>query len=99
VLLADLAIALLPGGQRRKGAPEMTLCIAVKAALTAEALPLSAYGQGHHLAPAQGSLWSRVWLRGQRGLAKVVYHNVTLQRHLHGSVRRYYGVIIPAPAT
>src|SRR5918911_3521190 len=76
VLLADLPMELLPGGQRRKGGPEMTLGVAVKAALTTKALPLPEQGQGHHLAPAQGGLGSRVGLRGQRGLAKVVGHNV-----------------------
>ena len=76
VLLAALPIELLPGGQSREGGPEMTLGLAVKAALTAKALPLPEHRQGHHLTPAQGGLRSRVWLGGQRGLAKVVCHNV-----------------------
>ena len=76
VLLAELPIVLLPGGQRRKGGPEMALRIAIKAPLTAKALPLPEQGQGHHLTPAQGCLGARVWLGGQRGLAKVVCHHV-----------------------
>jgi hypothetical protein len=76
VLLAALPIALLLGGQRRQGGPQMTLGIAVKAALMAKALPLAEHGQGHHRAPAQGGLWSWVGRGGQRGLAKVVYHQM-----------------------
>src|SRR5262252_922586 len=76
VLRADVPIALLPGGQRRQGGPEMTLGVAVQAARTATTLPLPAQCQGHHRAPAQGGLWARVGLRGQRGLAQVVGHHV-----------------------
>jgi hypothetical protein len=76
VVLADLPIELFSGGQRWTGGPEMALGIAVKAALPATGLPRPEQGQGHHLAPAQGGLWSRVQLRGQRSLAKVVCHNV-----------------------
>jgi hypothetical protein len=54
----------------------MALGVAVQAPLTAKALPLTAQGQGHHLAPAQGGLGARVRLGRQRSLAKVVYHNV-----------------------
>ena len=56
VMLPHLAIALLPARQGRKGRPEMALRRAVKASLTAKALPLAEYGHGHHLAAAQGGL-------------------------------------------
>jgi hypothetical protein len=75
VLRADVPIARLPGGQRREGSPEMTLGRAVQAARPAKALPRSAHRPGHHLTPAQGRWWSRVGLRGQRGLAQVVCHH------------------------
>jgi hypothetical protein len=75
VMLADVPIALLPGGQSGEGGPEMVLGLEVTAALTTKALPLPEHRQGHHLAPAQGGRWSRAGLRGQRGLAKVVCHN------------------------
>src|SRR5215475_11894911 len=42
VLPPDLPLVLLSGGQRRKGGPELALGVAVKAPLTAKALPLSA---------------------------------------------------------
>jgi hypothetical protein len=54
----------------------MALCLAVQILLTAKALPLSAQGQGHHLASAHGGLWSRVGLGTQRGLVKVVHYHV-----------------------
>src|SRR5262249_31406152 len=76
VLPADLPIVLLPCGQRRKGGPQMALCIAVKAALTAKALPLPEQRQGHHLTPAEGCLGARVEVGGQRALAKVIDHHV-----------------------
>jgi len=57
VLLPDLPIVLLPGGQGRKGSPEMALGIAIKA------LPLPEQGQGYHLTPAQGRL--RAWVGGR----------------------------------
>ena len=76
MLLADLPIVLFPGGQRWKGGPEMALGIAIKAALTAKALPLPAQGQGHHLTPAEGRLGARVELGGQSELAKVIDHHV-----------------------
>jgi hypothetical protein len=76
VMLTHLAIVLFPGRQLRKGRPQMVLRRAVKAALTANALPLSAYGQGHHLTSAEGGLRSRVSLKGQGGRAKVIHHNV-----------------------
>jgi hypothetical protein len=60
MLLADLPIVLLPRGQLRKGRPEMALRIAVKAALTAKALPLPEQGQGDHLTPAEGRLGTGV---------------------------------------
>ncbi len=49
LLLAHLPIVLLPRRQLRKGCSEMALRIAVKAALTAKALPLPEQGQGDHL--------------------------------------------------
>ena len=60
VLRPPLAVALLARGQRRKGGPQVTLCIAIKATLTAKALPLPAEGQGHHFAPAERGLRPRV---------------------------------------
>jgi hypothetical protein len=44
VLLPHLAIELLAGGQLRKGGPQMALRLAVKAPLTAKALPLPEQG-------------------------------------------------------
>jgi hypothetical protein len=76
LLRADLPIVLLPRRQRRKGRPEMARCIAVKAALTAKALPRPAQGQGDHLTPAEGRLGTRVGLGGQGEPAKVIDHNV-----------------------
>jgi hypothetical protein len=54
VLPTDLPIVLLPRGQRRKGGPEMTLGIAIKASLTTKTLPLPEQGQGDDLTPTQG---------------------------------------------
>ena len=58
-LLAALPSVLLPRGQLRTGRPEMALRLAVKAALTPQALPLPAQGQGDHLTLAEGSLGTR----------------------------------------
>jgi hypothetical protein len=69
-LLAELPLALLPGGPRRKGGPEMALRRAIKAPLTAKALPLPDQGQGHHRTPAQGGLGARVELGGKEVLQK-----------------------------
>ena len=44
VLMAALPIVLLPGGQRRKGGPEMALGIAIKTPRTAKALLLPEQG-------------------------------------------------------
>ena len=82
MLLADLPILLLSGGQRRKGGPEMALGIAVKAALTAKALPLPAQSQGDHLTPAEGRLGARVGRGGQSEHAKVIDQH--LQRRQEG---------------
>src|SRR5262245_4352510 len=76
VLLPHLAVELLPRGQLWKSGPQVTLCIAIKAPLTAKALPLPKHGQGHDFAPAERSLRSRALLRGQGSLAKIVYHDV-----------------------
>src|SRR5262245_13077854 len=75
-MLPHLAVELLPCRQLGEGGLEMALGIAVKAPLTAKALPLPEQGQGEHLAPAQGRLGARVWLGGQRELAKVINYNV-----------------------
>src|SRR5262245_18656603 len=76
MLLTHLPIVLLPRRQLRKGCSEMALRIAVKAALTAKALPLPEQGQGDHLTPAQGRLGTWVWRGGQREHAKVIDQNV-----------------------
>src|SRR5262249_56781826 len=75
-MLADLPIELLPRGQLRQGGTEMALRVAVKATLTAQALPLPEHSPGHHLTPAERGLGARMQYGRQRGLAKVVYHNV-----------------------
>src|SRR5215471_4815777 len=54
----------------------MTLGRAIKAALTAQALPLPAQGQSHHLTPAEGRLGARVGRGGQRERAKVIDQHV-----------------------
>src|SRR5262245_6246610 len=75
-MLPHLLIALLPGGQLREGGPQVALSIAIKAVLTAKALPLPEHGQGHDFTSAEGGLRSRMALRGQGGLAKVIDHDV-----------------------
>jgi hypothetical protein len=76
VMLSHLALVLLPEGQRRQGGAQVALRLAVKAALTAKPLPLAKDGQGYCLTPTEGGLGPRVLLRGQRGLAKVINHDV-----------------------
>lgn len=105
VLLADLPVALLPGGQGRQGGPEMARRVAVKTPFTAKALPLSKHPQGHHLAAAQGGLGPRMELGRHRGLAKVIDHNIkSRQEGVHIDHRRapYLGedrAILPAGGT
>jgi hypothetical protein len=76
MLLPHLAVELLSRGQLRKGGPQMTLRIAIKAALTAKALPLPEHSQSHDFAPAERGLRARTGLRRQGGLAKIVDHDV-----------------------
>jgi hypothetical protein len=54
----------------------VTLRIAVKATLTAKALPLSVYRQSHHFAVAESGRWPSVSLGGQKDLAKIIDHGV-----------------------
>ena len=75
-VLPHLAIEVLPGRQLRKGGAEVAPRRAVKAALTATALPWSEDGQGDDLTPTEGSLRPRVVLRGQGERAKVIDHTV-----------------------
>src|SRR5919199_1674435 len=60
MLLAYLAVELLPRRQAGEGGAQMTVRIAIKPALAAKALPLAEDGQGHHLAAREGRLRSRV---------------------------------------
>jgi len=76
VMLPHLAMVLLPEGQLRKGRAQVALRLAVKATLTAKPLPWSKDGQGDRLTPTEGRLGSRVLLRRQGGLAKVINHDV-----------------------
>jgi hypothetical protein len=76
VLLPHVAVALLARGPLRQGAPQVALRRAVKAPFTAKTLPLRKHRQGQHCALAASSLRPRVGLYGQRGLAKVINHDV-----------------------
>jgi hypothetical protein len=76
IRLAHLAVALLPYGQSRKGGTHMLVGRALKTACTAQALPLTTDREGHYLAPREGRMGPWVRLKRQRGLAKIVYHDV-----------------------
>jgi hypothetical protein len=54
----------------------VALGMAVKAALTAKALPLSTHGQGHDLAPAERALRPRMSRREPGGRATIVSHDI-----------------------
>jgi hypothetical protein len=75
VVLPHLALERRPRGQLGKSSPQVALGIAIQATFTAKTLPLR-HRQGQHFAPTESSLRPRVGLQGQRGLAKVINHNV-----------------------
>src|SRR4029453_8841535 len=82
----------------------MVLGIAVKAPLTAKALPLPEQGQGHHLTPAQGRLRAWVRLGRQREHAKVIDHHVKSRQegvHINHRSAPYFAdrAILPAEGT
>ena len=75
MLLAYLAVALLPRRQPGEGGAPMPWGIAIKSACTAKAWPRAEDCQGHHRAAREGRMRPRGWLQRPRGRAKIVSHD------------------------
>jgi hypothetical protein len=70
VMMAPLPIELLPGGQLRKGRPQVALCILVKAALVPKTPPLPEDRQRQPLTATECGLVPRLGFGRQGELAK-----------------------------
>jgi hypothetical protein len=89
IVLAHLAVALLPRRQPEEGRAQMPLGRARNPACTAQAWPLATEGHGHPRAARAGRRWPRGCRQRQRGRAKIVHHDVPSRQeggHIHHSI-------------